>query len=163
MARLREARDSQGHLAVVVHHCGGIPLYGSVVLWSMADRQNLESCDGRIIVVQRVKVVSRPSFLSAPAVIVSAAVHSVMQIRTTTVLCAHARRGGEEGSAMTMGRKYCAIDAAIALSLPLCPSLSFFFCRRADRERGTAFGSLFICERRDRPHDGNFAQRYYYY
>ena len=31
---------------------------------------------------------------------------------------------------MTMGRKYCAIDAAIALSLP------FFFCRRADRERG---------------------------
>ena len=86
-------REILGHLAVVVHHCGGIPLYGSVVLWSMADRQNLESCDGRIIVVQRVKVVSSPSFLSAPAVIVSA-VHSVMQIRTTTVLCAHARRGG---------------------------------------------------------------------
>ena len=90
---------------------------------------------------------------------------AVMQIRTTTVLCAHARRGGgEEGSAMTMGRKYCAIDAAIALSLPLPLSLSSFVAGQTEREREeTAFGSLFICERRDRPHDGNFAQRYYYY
>ena len=41
---------------------------------------------------------------------------------------------------MTMGRKYCAIDAAIALSLSF--SSSFVAGR-------TAFGSLFIFERRE--------------
>ena len=35
---------------------------------------------------------------------------------------------------MTMGRKYCAIDAAIALSLPLSLPLSSFVAERTERE-----------------------------
>ena len=113
-------------------------LYGTAEFVQYGSRQNLESCDGGgggSLCHCATESESLPALFRAFTAAVVFSVHSVNSDANTDWGRTDCLVRSEGACAMTMGRKYGAIDAPIAfpppslsLSLGLCPS--FFYCRR---------------------------------